>query len=237
MIALGVFALSSYPLQLPEFWILWVVLGGICVTISDPFPTPSRERKGYIWTQFAMVLLAIGGIGIFYGQGRYYEGYKKWNRMQMIYNNKGYQSVVDEYQELHQQLKHKPEFLFEEAQCLNKTGKYAEAAQVLKQATQLSADPMIWYMRAKNEQALKNYQEAENLLLHAIDILPERIYPYYLLVLLYAEPEFTKPDKLQQAAQAVLTKEPKVNSRAIKEMREEVIKILGDDNKQISIIQ
>lgn len=64
------------------------------------------------------------------------------------------------------------------------------------------------------------------MLLHAIEILPERLYPYYLLAKLYAEPDFYRPDKLQAAAYAVLTKEPKVESRAIMEMREEIKKIL-----------
>ena len=226
IMALAVFAFSSYPLQLPEFWILLVVLGGICVTTSDTFPASSREGKVYIWTRIIVVLVSLYGMGLFYAQSGRYEVNKQWNRMQMIYTNKGYQAVVDDYVELHPLMKHKPEFLFEEGQCLSKTGRNIEAVHVLERATELSADPMIWYMLAKNEQTLKNYRKAEDLLLHAINILPERIYPYYLLTLLYAEPNFSNPEKLQQAARAVLAKEPKVDSRAIREMREEVVKIM-----------
>ena len=85
---------------------------------------------------------------------------------------------------------------------------------------------MIHYMLAKNEQALCRYQEAEKTLLYALRILPERIYPYYLLVRLYAEPDYQYPEKLKAAADSVLTKEPKVNSSAIREMRENVRKLL-----------
>lgn len=46
------------------------------------------------------------------------------------------------------------------------------------------------------------------------------------LTKLYTEPDFYEPNKLQQAARAVLTKEPKVQSTAIREMREEVKKII-----------
>ncbi len=146
--------------------------------------------------------------------------------MQMIYNNKAYESVAEDYHELHDKLKHKPEFLFEEAQCLSKTGQHAEAIRVLERAKRLSGDPMIRYMIAKNRQTLGDYREAEEELLQAIGILPERLYPYYLLAKLYAEPEFYQADKLRAAARAVLSKEPKVETTAIWEMREEVKKII-----------
>ena len=54
-----------------------------------------------------------------------------------------------------------------------------------------------------------------------------RIYPYYLLAKLYAEPDFRKPDKLEQMVEIVLTKEPKIQSSAIREMRDEVKKLIS----------
>ena len=229
ILALAVFAMSSYPLQLPSFWVAAVFLGAICATKDNTPPAPSREGKRYyrmLLAKAGIVIIALAGIIIFSIQKGQYKIYKQWGRMQMLYNNKAYESVAEDYVALHNRLKHKPEFLFEEAQCLNKTEQYAVAVQVLERAKQLSGDPMIRYMIAKNRQAAGEYREAEKELLHAIEILPERIYPYYLLVKLYAEPGFYQPEKLQAAAYAVLTKEAKVESRAIQEMREEIKKIL-----------
>lgn len=59
-------------------------------------------------------------------------------------------------------------------------------------------------------------------------MLPERIYPYYLLTKLYAEPAFFQEDKFIKATDAVLTKEPKVESTAIREMRTEVKSMLNN---------
>ena len=42
----------------------------------------------------------------------------------------------------------------------------------------------------------------------------------------HAEPEFYQADKLRAAARAVLSKEPKVETTAIWEMREDVKKII-----------
>ena len=133
--------------------------------------------------------------------------------------------------DLHDKLKHKPEFLFEEAQCLSKTGQHAEAIRVLERAKRLSGDPMIRYMIAKNRQTLGDYREAEEELLQAIGILPERLYPYYLLAKLYAEPEFYQADKLRAAASVVLAKEaeggkygnPGNEGRSKKDNRKKVI--------------
>ena len=223
VLALVVFAMSSYPLQLPSFWVALMFLGAVCVTEKG---TQRTQRARIFAEKLLTGLLALTAVGLFVGQKGNYEAYRRWGRMQMLYNNKAYESVAEDYHSLHDKLKHKPEFLFEEAQCLSKTGQYTEAIRVLERAKRLSGDPMIRYMIAKNRQALGDYREAERELLQAIEILPERLYPYYLLAKLYAEPEFYQEDKFRAAAGTVLTKEPKVESTAVREMRTEIKKIL-----------
>jgi len=226
VLALAVFAVSSYPLQLPSFWMILVFLGAICVTKDGTQARSSALSVSSAYPITIISLLSLASVCLFILQKGQYEVYKRWGRMQMVYNNKAYESVSEDYKDLHDKLKHKPEFLFEEAQCLSKTGRYAEAIRVLERAKRLSGDPMIRYMIAKNRQATGDYREAERELLHAIGILPERLYPYYLLAKLYAEPAFYQADKFRAAAGAVLTKEPKVESSAIREMRTEIKKIL-----------
>ena len=239
ILALMVFSLASYPLQLPEFWVVLVVLMGVAnsntpvdadISVdADTPPTPSREGRKIL--SVAMIgALAICCGWIFRQQKGYYEGYKKWNTLKMLYNSKAYEAAGEGYEELVSLMGHKPELLFEAAQCLSKSERFEKANRLLERAMKLSGDPMIHYMAAKNEQSMGNYQKAENLLLHAIDMLPERIYPYYLLTKLYSEPTFFQEDKFIKAADAVLKKEPKVESTAIREMREEV-KILIQNRK------
>lgn len=85
---------------------------------------------------------------------------------------------------------------------------------------------MILNIIGKNFQEKGEYAEAEKWLLRSTHLLPGRIYPYYLLAKLYAVPEYLQRDKLQKMAELVLTKEPKVQSTAVREMREEVRKLL-----------
>lgn len=142
----------------------------------------------------------------------------------MLYHNQAYKKAAREYAKLYEILKHQPEFLFEGAQCFRKTNQPEHAAKWLERAVKLSSDPMFYYVMALNEQALGRYPQAERHLWYAIAILPDRIYPYYLLAKLYAEPAFFQPDKMQEAVKVVMFRKPKVESTAIRQMREELKK-------------
>lgn len=213
ILSLMIFAFSSYPLQLPSFWVLLFFLSAMGVTGSK------GQRKH-------VILFALGVCALYGAQVDSKNTYQQWNRQKMLYNNKAYQAASEGYEALYPKLNHRPEFLFESAQCLSKTGNQAEAIVLLERAVRLSADPMLYYMLAKNEEELGRYSEAEAHLLFSIDVLPERLYPYFLLTKLYAEPLYYQSEKLQAAVDSVFTKEPKVQTTAVKEMRQQVEKML-----------
>ena len=87
---------------------------------------------------------------------------------------------------------------------------------------------MLYYVMAKNEQCLGEYRQAEKHLLHAIDILPEVIYPYYMFLYIYTERSYFHPANLKMSIDCVLTKKPKVESSAIKEMKEKARSMLNN---------
>jgi len=75
---------------------------------------------------------------------------------------------------------------------------------------------MLYNVMGENFQAMKQYNAAEQRFIKASYIVPNRIYPYYLLALMYKETGET--EKAKAAAQIVLTKEPKVQLTAVREM-------------------
>ena len=153
LVALAVFALSSYPLQLPSFWVVLLLLGSICLVGEERETEPVFSVRYPVMSKCWLGLMALGSVCLFVRQGPMYEAYQTWERLQMLYHNKAYPSVVEDYRALHDRLRHKPEFLFEEAQCLSYTGAPADAIDLLERAERLSGDPMIGYMIAKNLQA------------------------------------------------------------------------------------
>lgn len=221
IIALAFFAFSSYPFQLPDFWILYILLA--VLSIDEP---EGKQEEKHVWkfhlNRFCLVSCAGVGFLFFSLERPYYKAYQSWNRIKTLYQNRAYEMVVDDYQNLYENLCHKPEFLFEAAQCLGKTGNEELAISYLSRANRLSSDPMILYIWAKNEQSIGNPSKAEMLLLQGIKVLPERIYPYYLLAYLYADPAFCDLQKMNAAIDSVLIKSPKVINSAIREMRQDV---------------
>ena len=77
-------------------------------------------------------VLAICCGWIFRQQKGYYEGYKKWNTLKMLYNSKAYEAAGEGYEELVPLMGHKPELLFEAAQCLSKSERFEEANRLLE---------------------------------------------------------------------------------------------------------
>ena len=119
--------------------------------------------------------------------------------------------------------------MFERAHSLHKAGEWEASTELLKETMRISSDAMILNIIGKNCQALGYYEEAEEWFIRSTHRLPNRIYPYYLLAKLYAEhPKYFPKEKLEWAVKMVLEKEAKVESTAIRQMREEVKDLLEE---------
>ncbi len=150
---------------------------------------------------------------------------REWMNARVLYNAGAYQSAEKEYERLYPLLRNRAAFLFEYGHGLHKQQKFNESNRVLEEALRRSCDPMILNVMGKNYQQMGDCLSAEDWFVRSTHRLPGRIYPYYLLAKLYAEPSFRQPDKFEKMKRMVLTKEPKVHSTAIRQMREEVKKI------------
>lgn len=213
VISFLVFAFSSYPMQIPGFAVTFYFLLAACVI--------GRSKIILLFFMSMMVLL-----GTYYWKNNQYDACKDWHRGKMLYNIGAYRSAKEDYGKLYPELANRGAFLFEYGYSLHKLKEYDNSTRILEEAMAHSNDPMILNIIGKNYQALGDYEKAEEYLIRSTHRLPGRIYPYYLLVKLYAEPQYLQPEKLKYAAEIVLTKEPKVQSTAVREMREEVKKLL-----------
>lgn len=227
LLSLIMFSFASYPLQLPEFWVVCIVL---LVIANSGTSIETQELVNLKKDKLSFIIM--GGLAmcaglVFFQQEKYIVGYEKWHTAKILYNYKVYNAAQEEYKDLETLLKHRSELLFEIALCFNREKHYKEANDLLYQAINLSNDPMIYYVAAQNEQLIGNYDEAEKLLLRAIDILPARIYPYYLLAKLYLEPAFFHEEKFMNAANIVLYRKPKVYNDAVGKMREEIDRLMS----------
>lgn len=233
LISLLVFASMSYPFNLLPFLIVLVFLMALILTQRQAVRVEGfTEKSVVLHGQAVFMLLTVTVIILFatlYQRYPTYNAYKEWNNLKMMGSADAYPEMRKDYETLYPYLSDQIPFLFEYAQCLNKAGEYEKSNRVLEQAIKISCDPMLYNILGKNYQNLKNYKLAEQNFLMASRIVPSRIYPYFLLANLYAESGNT--ESAIRMAQTVLTKEPKVQSTAINEMREKMQELIGKNTK------
>lgn len=211
IVSLLLFSFSSYPMQLPVFVLTFFFLLAACVI-------------GHSWIRLGVFALAVGAIGGWLWKTDTSGECKKWVNMEMYHNIRAYETAKKGYQSLYPILRDRGTFLFEYGYCLHKLNEYEASITILKEAATRSCDPMILNIIGKNYQELKQEKLAEEYFIRSVHRLPSRIYPYYLLAKFYAA--CNMPNKTKEMAEIVLTKEPKVQSTAVKEMREEMRKLL-----------
>lgn len=217
VISVLVFAFSSYPMQIPGFAMAFFFLLAACIV--------GRSRIALL--SFTLIIALFG---TYYWKNDQYEACKDWTKCKMLYNIGAYRSAKEEYEKLYPDLKNRGAFLFEYGHCLHKLKECDNSTILLKEAMAYSNDPMILNIIGKNYQEVRKYDKAEEYLIRSTHRLPGRIYPYYLLAKLYAEPDYRQPEKLRNAIEVVLTKEPKVQSTAVREMRKEMHEYLESLN-------
>lgn len=229
LIAIAIISFSSYPLQLPSFNIILVMILSLSMMPSGRllFIRKFRKRPLYATLTIACAFVAFAGaVAIKWSQRDSYESHYKWSNLKILQQRNACEKALEGYESLYPKFNHHAEFLFEYAQCLRNIKQYDKANEMLLRASQLRADPMIYNVMAKNYQSAGKYEEAEQWLHRSINLMPERIYPYYLLTKLYAEPAYYNEKAMKDAAQAVMTKEPKVQTTAIHEMRKEIQQLM-----------
>lgn len=224
IISLSIFSFGSYPFQMSSFWVIGIFFLAGCTTSKN-----NRKIIKNRWKTKSLIILSFLFIIILDNKiTDYHSIMNHWDKAQLLINHDGFLAADACYKKILTNYRHNSFFLFEYAKNLIKLEKYKEANDILKQATKLSCDPMIYNVMGQNYQKMKQYKNAESCYQYAVNLLPGRIYPYYLLTKLYAEPNFLHKEKAERMANIVLTKQPKIESKAIEEMRSDVRKLLRD---------
>ncbi|MDY3266498.1 MAG: O-antigen ligase domain-containing protein, partial [Phocaeicola sp.] len=226
LVSLMVFACFSYPLHIPAIVSVWL----LAVIVLSGEGLVMIKRKRYAVAVLLPVVVAgltvsVNMYGMYSARTR---AVRKWMPVRVLYHSGAFKAAAEEYGKLYDKMFWNKDFCFEYGRALYKAGSCGEAEEVLLEAMTVSGDPMILNILGRNAQESGEYGKAEMYLLRSTRRLPERVYPHYLLVKLYAESEYFDRVKLIREAEYVLNVEPKVNSTAIREMRQEVKNILED---------
>ena len=226
LVSLMVFACFSYPLHIPAIVSVWL----LAVIVLSGEGLVMIKRKRYAVAVLLPVVVAglTSSVNMYGKYSARTRAVREWMPVRVLYHSGAFKAAADEYEKLYDKMSWHKDFCFEYGRALYNAGSYGKAEEVLLKAMTVSGDPMILNILGRNAQESGEYGKAEMYLLRSTHRLPERVYPHYLLVKLYAEHEYFDRGKLIREAEYVLNTEPKVNSTAIREMRHEVKKILED---------
>jgi tetratricopeptide (TPR) repeat protein len=230
LVSLLIFASMSYPFNVLPFVMAFALLSALCLA-DNKGVTETKPKKTYpkyvIWAFLIAVPVFIGLLSP--GRLQLYNAYKQWKSADILYKMNMHGEAAEECAEQYPYLQDEIEFLFVYAQSLSKSERYDESNEILRRAMQISCDPMLYNITGRNYQSQKEYELAERCFRKALNLTPSRLYPHYMLAKLYYE--MGEKDKAESEITIVLTKPPKVESKAVEEMREELVKLRARKNK------
>lgn len=216
-LVLLVSSLFSYPFALWPFLSLAVAWVALAASLEAGAAEVRWWKRTAVWP-----VVAVGGWCVWNlsdNTARRVEAYEEFRRV------RGIQDVafLEDYRKKYEDLKAYPDFLFTFGTALREAGRYNESNAMLRQGTRVSCDPVFYTLMGDNYRDLGAVAEAESAYRKAFGMLPGRMYPLYRLMKLYeAEGQMRKAEEM---ARQIIAFRPKVDSPAVREMKNEAKKL------------
>ncbi len=195
IIAFAVFAIASYPLHLADFVILLFYCLTACL-LSD-------EKR--IVLPFMLGSIAVGSVfGI-----RYFD--KEIVKIELLakpdayYRNQDYSTASFFYEELYSQLSDNNNYMYNMAYSFYQNGEYDKAKRYFLESIDICGNSNIFKILGKICLSEDDFVNAEKYLQRAINILPNRVEPYNLLIDLYSNENYRNDARLSELKQFVAT--------------------------------
>lgn len=216
-LVLLVASLFSYPFALWPFLSLAVAWVSLAVSLEAGTAEVRWWKRTAVWP-----VVAVGGWCVWnlsFDTARRVEAYGEFRRV------RGIQDVafLEDYRKKYEDLKAYPDFLFTFGTALREAGRYNESNAMLRQGTKVSCDPVFYTLMGNNYRDLGAVAEAESAYRKAFVMLPGRMYPLYRLMKLYKADG--QMQKAEEVARKIIAFRPKVDSPAVREMKNEAKKL------------
>lgn len=229
IVSIVIFAMFSYPAQILPIKInLVCYLAYISILSGKQIQWNPRKMKNSL--RCILVVVAIGGCFVFTKSlPAYYKVWKNWGLADRQYKLKNYSVSIDEYKKAWPLLKDNGDYLTHYGKVLAMSGEYEKAVTVLRQAAIYYPNIIVYTTLGDSYKPLGRFEDAEQAYLSAWYMNPSRFYPKYLLAKLYDETD--QEEKAIIIAKELLHKKVKIESTAIREIKEEMQSILNKSLK------
>ncbi|MCF7740235.1 MAG: O-antigen ligase family protein [Candidatus Marinimicrobia bacterium] len=212
-----VMALFTFPFQiLPHYVIFVFLVSGISNYKDDIFSFKINSLLLKTSVIFLFILLSL----FTFGQYTNYNAHIKWNRANQLVKYQSYKAAEKIYQNLYPELKKNGSYLLNYGGTLALDSLYKKAIPILKQSKKYLNDPNLYLSLGNCYKEVGEIQKAAKYYKKAEGIVPHQMYPKYLLVKLYKKNN--KMNKAISKANEIIDMKIKINSTAIRQMKNEV---------------
>lgn len=219
-VAFAAVCFSSYPLQFAEFYLLVFLLGGAIIFHRRNYPLWLRAGACVV----AGCILSVPAYGIMERKRQI----REWDRIGNTIRYRLSDSMKEECDSLVREMEWSARCLFDYGKALRGNGDYEKSNEVLEMGVKVSSDPMFLNLIGRNHEDMGETAKAEEHYTRSKHRLPNRLYPYYLLAMLYAKEHDVSSGKFRKAYEEAMGLPVKVESPATREMREELKKVRGE---------
>ena len=230
LLSVSVFSLFSYPMAILPIKLNFVIylsllssgsVNNKIVTLKPALPSPLIHmlRLG------VMVPLLLGALWVSRNITILYNGYSDWQTAMSLYQMKFYTESIGFYKKAYPIFRKEGDFLMHYGKALSMDKEDAKALEKLHEATRFLNTTIIQTTIGDSYKSLKMYDCAESAYLNASYMLPDRLYPKYLLAKLYEETG--QKEKAVIAARDILRHNSRIPSEAVDEMDMEMEQLLN----------
>ena len=224
VLCLLIFSMFSYPFDLLPYQIIFVLIAAYAASEDKEFVPSTKwhqlSRRFIVPIAALICILTLS----FFSYCHTMERKKAESDYQMM-AGVAHVDFIDDYYELLPYLRNNPHYLFDFGKMLAEDGRYNDSNAMLHLGSLVSNDPMFYVIQGNNYSKMGLHKEAEQAYQKAFNIMPNRIYPLYRLMLLYKE----KGDitRMKNMAHKIIAFNVKVASPATKEIQENAENLLN----------
>lgn len=220
LVSMLLFSFFSYPLEMLPYRILLTM---IVAAIASAQCNGETEQTTD-WCKPALV--GVLTIAISIPLRSEIERRKESDEGYMLVSSLHDDYFLKDYWELLSDERDNSLFLFNMAKLLQSKGRYNDSNAILRQAIQVSRDPMLYVLMGNNYKSMGFPDRADSAYVKAFQILPNRMYPLYQRMLL--QKELGNLQLTSDLAKQIVEMRPKVKSPATDDMQVRAREILSE---------
>ncbi len=212
LLAIACFAFFSYPGSVWGLYFLILLFLSYSVSTCPEF---FKTKQSWLKFNGLIVVLYLTIIsGIYFRKTSH--GSKHWIQANNYFHQQNFEGAREEYLNGVEVLGFDGQFLQHAGKSIALSGNPTESIKLLKLASNYRNDQVLHWTLGNNYVALQNFVQAEMWYISAINMIPNRLYPEYLLANMYYQS--SQRQKASELAKSLLKRDIKISSQATKEM-------------------